>query len=332
MNHNNRCKINFLNHKLKIMDVSVIIVNYRTAALAKDAIASIIEKTSGLSYEIIMVDSSPDSNSRETLGNIKPGVPYRYIELRDNPGFGAANNEGFRYADGKYIFCLNPDTLLINNAIKKLYDFMETHTRCGACGGNLYHPDMRPAHSYRRILPGILWELSEGMKRHPEHLLFGRNSKFNHTNHPKRVGYITGADLMLRAQVLKEIGTFSPDFFMYFEETDLCCRIRKAGYDVVSVPTAKIIHFEGMSTKGEDIKRGKFKYYADSRVEYYKRNVALKRAARAYKIYLKNLRKDAKKLGEIGKNAKYQYQCAIKALDRFPELKKVLISGGMQKL
>lgn len=303
------------------MDVSIIIVNYHTESLIKDAVDSIIEKTAGLTYEIIVADSAPDDSARKVLSGLTPGVPYRYVELSENEGFGSANNEGFKYAKGKYLFCLNPDTLLVNNAVKILFDFMEAHPRCGACGGNLYHADMRPAHSFRRILPGILWEISEGMKRLPEHILFGRNSKFNHSGRPKKVGYITGADLMLRGDVIKKIGAFAPEFFMYFEETDLCCRIRKSGYDIYSVPAAKIIHLEGQSMTGEEVSTKKFKYYADSRVEYYRRNATLKGAVKAYKIYLKHLRKAAKRSGEIGKNSRNHYQCALKALDRYAELK-----------
>ena len=303
------------------MDVSIIIVNYHTEGLIKNAIDSVIEKTGGVTYEIIVVDSAPDDSARNVLGAIKPGVPYRYLELAENRGFGAANNEGFRYATGKYLFCLNPDTLLVNNAVKILFDFMETHARCGACGGNLFHADMRPTHSFRRILPGTLWEISEGMNRLPEHLLFGRNSKFNHSGRPKKVGYITGADLMLRRDVVKETGGFAPEFFMYFEETDLCSRIRKSGYDIFSVPAAEIIHLEGQSMTTEEVNTKKFKYYADSRVEYYKRNATLKEAAKAYKIYLKNLRKSAKNTDEIGKIAQVHYQCALNALDRYAELK-----------
>lgn len=302
------------------MDVSIIIVNYHTEDLIKDAIDSILEKTRDVSCEIIVVDSAPDDHARKILGGLDPRMPYRYLELEENIGFGRANNEGFRYATGKYLFCLNPDTLLVNNAVKILYDFMESHPRCGACGGNLFHDDMRPTHPFRRILPGILWELSDGMKRFPEHVLFGRNSKFNHSGRPKKVGYITGADLMLRAALIKEIGAFAPEFFMYFEETDLCCRIRKAGYDIFSVPDAKIIHLEGKSMSGEEVNTRKFRYYADSRVEYYKRNVPLRKAVRAFRIFLRNLRKEAERDDGIGEIARCHYQCALEALERYPEL------------
>ena len=240
--------------------------------------------------------------------------------MPENQGFGAANNEGFLQASGKYYFCLNPDTILVNNAVKELFDYMETHPRCGACGGNLYHEDMKRAVSFRRILPGVLWEFSEGCKRFPEHVLYGKNSRFNHTGHPIKVGYITGADLMLRAELIEKIGGFAPEFFMYYEETDLCCRIHKEGYDVVSVPSAKIIHLEGKSMGDEALNPKKYEYYAKSRLEYYRRNVSLSKTVRAYRYHLKNLCKDIDKEGPGGDISRIHYKYTIEALKSYPEL------------
>ncbi len=306
------------------MDVSIIIVNYHTEDLILDAIRSIEERTVGIDCEIIIVDSAPTAESRSMLNLSGGSVPVRYMEMPENRGFGTANNVGFGVAKGKYYFCLNPDTILVNNAVKILFDYMDSHPKCGACGGNLYHEDMSRAISFRRILPGPLWEFSEGMKRHPEHLLFGRNSRFNHTSHPIKVGYITGADLMLRAELIKEIGGFAPEFFMYFEETDLCARIHRAGYDVVSVPQAKIIHLEGKSMGGETVNHNKMKYYAQSRVEYYRRNLSLGKAARAYRFHLRNLRKAASRGGLGGEISRVHLGMTLKALDCYPELKSLL--------
>lgn len=308
------------------MDVSIIIVNYHTEKLICDAVRSISEKTSGVDCEIIIVDSDPVEESRFVLGSIDCGMPVTYVEMPENRGFGMANNEGFRYASGKYLFCLNPDTLLVNNAIKILFDYMESHPQCGACGGNLYHEDMTRAISFRRILPGPFWEFSEGMKRHPEHLLFGRNSKFNHSGRPVKVGYITGADLMLRADLIGGTGGFAPEFFMYFEETDLCARIHKAGYNVISVPDANIIHLEGKSMGNAAVNHNKLRYYAQSRVAYYKRNLPLRKAAAAYRIHLRNLRKWAKREGLGGEEARVHLSYTLKALDSYPELKRLLPS------
>lgn len=306
------------------MDVSIIIVNYHTEVLIRDALVSIEEKTSGVDCEIIIVDNDPTDTSRALLGSIKCGMPLKYLAMTENKGFGMANNEGFRHASGKYYFCLNPDTLLVNNAIGILFDYIDSHPRCGACGGNLFHEDMSRAISFRRILPGVLWEFSESVKRHPERLLFGRNTRFNHTGHPLKVGYISGADLMLRADLIKGIGGFAPEFFMYFEETDLCARIRRAGFDVVSVPQARIIHLEGKSMGLEEVNHKKLKYYSRSKVEYYRRNLPLEKAAKAYGFHLRALRKRAAGNGGGAESARAQLEHTLWALDTYPELKNLL--------
>lgn len=299
------------------MDVSVIIVNYHTEELILNCIKSVLNKTTNLDFEIIVVDNAPSGNFGNILKSTFDGMtrhPIKYLEMPDNPGFGMANNAGFKLAEGDFLFCLNPDTLLVNNAINILYDYISMHPECGACGGNLYHENMRRALSMRRITPGIFWEISESMKLHPERLRFGRNTRFNHTNHILNVGYITGADLMLKANLTKELGGFSKDFFMYFEETDLCCRIKRSGYKIVSVPQAKIIHLEGKSFIPEKINSTKLKYYEESRAAYYRRNVDKKAAARAHKIYLRFLLKESKKEGLRGEISRIRLGFANKAI------------------
>jgi GT2 family glycosyltransferase len=88
-------------------------------------------------------------------------------------------------------------------------------------------------------------------------ILYGKNIQYNYTIKPLKVGYITGADMMVKCSVLNEVGNFDSDFFMYYEETELSYRISKAGYDIVSIPNAKIIHLEGQSfiIKEERIKK-----------------------------------------------------------------------------
>ena len=125
------------------MNVSIIIVNYNTSNLLKDCLCSIIEKTQFIEYEIIVVDNNSGDDSvamvEQQFTNVK------LIKNNINLGFGKANNIGYTYAKGKYLFLLNTDTLLINNAIKILFDFMEDpkHSSVGSCGGNLYTNNLK---------------------------------------------------------------------------------------------------------------------------------------------------------------------------------------------
>lgn len=228
------------------MDVSIIIVNYKTLPLIVNCINSIIEKSSGISYEVIVVDNNSNDNFNECLkenfGNLVVCVP-----LSENIGFGRANNEGVKIARGRNIFFLNPDTLLINNAIKILSDYLDADSKVGACGGNLYNEEMKPTHSYSMLLPSIAWELNCCLSGYFEKILWGKNAQFNNTKRIRSVGYICGADLMVKQNVLKQVGSFSDKFFMYYEDTELSYRIKKQGFIIVSIPEAKIQHLEGKS-------------------------------------------------------------------------------------
>lgn len=228
------------------MDVSIIIVNYKTLPLITNCIDSIIKRTKGITYEIIVVDNNSNDNFKERLKE-KFEDAVTCVPLNENIGFGRANNEGIKIAKGRNIFFLNPDTLLINNAIKILSDYLDANAKVGACGGNLYDEDMRPTHSYSMLLPSIVWELNLCLSGYLEKMLWGRNFCFNNTNNIRNVAYICGADMMVKQNVLKQTGPFSDKFFMYYEDTELSYRIQKAGFKIVSIPYAKIQHLEGKS-------------------------------------------------------------------------------------
>lgn len=226
------------------IDVSVIIVNYNTSTLVNNCLSSIIKHTKDISYEVIIVD-----NNTERLSEVikASGISLKYIQLHNNLGFGGANNEGFKIAKGRNIFCLNPDTIITNNVIKILSGYLDTHPKVGACGGNLYDEKFHPALSYKRRFPGIFEEIDLLSQRIISTIIYNGNYMFNNSKQNIEVAYINGADLMIRKSIIDQIGGFDTDFFLYYEETELQFRIKKAGFTIVSVPTAKTIHLEGKS-------------------------------------------------------------------------------------
>lgn len=228
-----------------MLDVSVIIVNYNTSVLIRDLLATIEEKTEGITYEIIVVDNNPTESFAIDLKDYQEKIIY--LPLKENVGFGRANNEGLKISKGRNIFFLNPDTLLLNNAIKILSDYLDKNKNVGVCGGNLYDANLNPNHSYMPILPSPLWDINFLLCGLIFRILKGKNIQFNFTSKPLRVGYITGADMMIKRSVIDIVGPFDPDFFMYYEETELSYRIKKSGFESHSIPDAKIIHLEGMS-------------------------------------------------------------------------------------
>jgi GT2 family glycosyltransferase len=229
------------------MDVSIIIVNYNTTQLLIDTIDSVFAKTKGIKYEIIVIDNNSSDNPRNILVE-KYGDKITYLGLSENIGFGRANNEAAKITKGRNLLFLNPDTILLNNAAKILSDYLDDNPRVGCCGGNLIDRDERPIHSFGCFFtPSIFEEINQLFLRLPEKLLYGKNTFFNYTNEPLRVNYITGADLMIRKELFDRLHGFDSDFFMYYEESELEYRIKKAGYKIISVPYARIIHLEGKS-------------------------------------------------------------------------------------
>ena len=251
------------------MDVSVIIVNYHTSKLINDCIASIFKHTEGVEYEVVVVDNNTENLSIEIAS--ADDVRVKLIQLDSNLGFGCANNEGARVAKGRNIFFLNPDTLLLNNAIKILSDYLDHNPKCGGCGGNLYDINKHPVMSFHHKMPGVFWEFDDLLNTVPEKIRHGKNRWFNHTGAPLSVGYIQGADLMMPKDLFDKLGGFSDEFFMYYEETDLCRRIHESGHSLVSVPRAEIIHYESASFTTEDAFERKWKMVYKSRMIYLRR-------------------------------------------------------------
>jgi len=257
-----------MNNSSYSKDVSIIIVNYNTTKLLLQAIDSVFKKSIGFSYEIIIVDNNSADNPEASLRQTYRGKVV-FIRLLENIGFGRANNEGIKIAKGHNIFLLNTDTYLVNNAIFILMDYLNNHPKVGSCGGNLFTTNLEHTYSYHKVPYGIWsYELSEitlGFSRR-----FIRHPFFNTSDKPISVGNVSGANMMLRHDVIKEVGAFDPIFFMYCEESELSWRIKKAGYKNVNVPQAEIVHLCGQSFTINKCRKlmeldGRKKYYIKTR-------------------------------------------------------------------
>lgn len=224
--------------------VSILIVNYNTSHFVANCVSSIYEHTKGVDYEIIVVDNY---YSEEERNKLRGDDRYTLIELEGNLGFGQANNAAAKIAKGEYLFLLNPDTILINDAISILYKYISSHQSVGICGGNLYDVYMQPTHSYHRLYPSIISEMDFAFGQLFRRILYGKNSQFNTTSYPIEVAMITGADLMIRQNIWARLQGFDSKFFMYCEDADLCFRCNHLGYKIVSIPDAHIQHLEGKS-------------------------------------------------------------------------------------
>lgn len=230
------------------MDVTVIIVNYNTKQITQDCINSVFEQTRDVEYEVILVDNDSHDGSKELFSNNKRII---FIESGDNLGFGKANNLGLRYAKGKYIFFLNSDTLLLNNAIYEFWRYSEEHKddMLGGIGCILCDAHRNRCHSYARL---TTWKdalksfLIAPFSSTLAQKAMGKDAE-DESKDSIVVGYVTGADLFVNRNVLDGCGAFDPDFFMYSEEIELQWRFKKHGYTNVVIHTPKIMHLEGKS-------------------------------------------------------------------------------------
>lgn len=228
-----------------MLKVSIVIVNYKTPELVIDAVKSVIDYTSRISYEIIVVDNASNDESKDIIQKSEIAQYVQYIQLTENVGFGRGNNAAIEIAKGEYVFLLNSDAMLQNNAIEILSDYMDLHPHTGACGANLYNPDgtLQPAFTL------FFNSISSYLNRFCGYIFAKASINTNSSNAPMQVCVLFGAALMLRKKVLNEVGYFNPAFFMYAEEEELCYRICKHGYSLMNIPSAKVLHLDGKSSQ-----------------------------------------------------------------------------------
>jgi GT2 family glycosyltransferase len=169
-------------------------------------------------------------------------------------GFGKANNLGFKYATGRYIFLLNSDTLLLNNAIKEFRDAHDRMPNRVAClGCVLKAADGVTENNSYSSFPSLSVTWHGILKLYLRRLK--RTKSFDDGKSPDfRVDYIIGADLFIRREVIEEVGLFDPDFFMYYEESEMQLRYARRGYESRIIRTPSIIHLEGASIGSSDKK------------------------------------------------------------------------------
>lgn len=236
------------------MDVSIIMINYNTLDLTVKALEGLYEYTKGLSFEVIVIDNKSPDNSGEELKRIF-GDKIKLIMAKENLGTSKAFNRARSEATGKYVLWLNTDIIFTENFIYELFVYMENNPDCGICGGNLLDGDYRPCHSYLKdiiSLKTVKRDFSFLFRLKNKIFNLGMNHQYNFLGKPIEVGYITGADMMIRGDIFDKIGGFDEDIFMYAEEVEFTFRVKKnTDYKVVSVPSAKLIHLGGRSVSSD---------------------------------------------------------------------------------
>lgn len=232
------------------MDVSIIIVNYNTKQLLSDCLKTVYEKTQNVDFEVIVVDNASSDGSEEFIRARYPLV--RWINSGENLGFGRANNLGVKYSKGKYLFFLNSDTLLLNNAVLCFFEYAECHKhiKIGAIGGYLLDVEANIISS-GGCFPSPTSELVYPLKR-----LLRIRPKI--TPIDKKIDFVLGADLFVPRNLFMQLDGFDNNIFMYYEETDLQYRMNLVGYERMLIQTSKIVHLEGGSFKKKGLSYKRF--------------------------------------------------------------------------
>jgi GT2 family glycosyltransferase len=260
----------------------VIIVNYKTCGLVIDCLRSLADEIIGLGQVIIVDNGSHDespSRIANTIATENWGDRITLIQLPNNLGFSAGNNIGIRLARKQssppcYYLLLNPDTIVRPGAFKALLQFMSDHPTVGIAGSRLENSDGTPQRSAFRF-PSLLGELEGSIRLGIVSRLLHRSvvaPPVRNRAHP--TDWVAGASMMIRREVMDQIGLLDERYFLYFEEVDYCRNARRAGWQVWYVPTSRVIHFVGQSTgvTGRNGPKRVPQYWFASRQRYFNKN------------------------------------------------------------
>jgi N-acetylglucosaminyl-diphospho-decaprenol L-rhamnosyltransferase len=250
-------------------DLSVIIVNWNVRDLLRRCLHSILANLPACQLEIIVVDNGSTDGSPEMVRTEFPQV--HLLANPDNRGFTGANNQGLAVARGRYVLLLNPDTEVVGDALETLVAFADVHPDVGVVGPQLLNPD-GTVQSSRRRFPTLATALLEStwlQPYAPRRLLARYYVLDRPDDEVQDVDWVTGAALMARREAVEQVGPLDEGFFMYSEELDWCRRFRAAGWRVVYLPTARVIHHEGKSS--EQVLPARHIHFQTSKIRYFRK-------------------------------------------------------------
>jgi len=255
------------------MDLSIVIVSWNVKDLLERCLASIAEcsERAHLQCEIIVVENASTDGSADMIRRRFPDV--RLITSDINLGFVKGNNAGVAHSSGRYLLLLNPDTEVIGDALQTMVSYMEQRPRVGALGPMLLFPDGRVQPSRRRfptlvtafVESTVLQQWSPGNRALRRYYVLDRTD-----TEAQDVDWVIGACLLIRREAWEQAGPLDESFFMYSEELDWCRRLKQAGWRVVYIPDAKVVHHEGQSSI--QVAPARHIYFQSSKVLYFRKH------------------------------------------------------------
>ncbi len=239
-----------------MIDVSIIIVSWNSRRDLEQSLPSIPQGCRTCTAEVLLVDNASGDGTVARALELLPGI--RVIANTENAGFARANNQAMAIAAGRYVCLLNPDTVVHDGAFDTLIAFMDAHPEAWGCGPALLNGDGSPQRTGVRF--PSLWNMTvEAIfldRLLPGTRLFGAHRElYEQWNTQREVDFLQGSCLLVRRKAIDDVGGLDEEFFMYFEETDWCRRIKGAGGKIVLVPGAQVVHFGGGTVGHYDERR-----------------------------------------------------------------------------
>ncbi|HEX3186283.1 MAG TPA: glycosyltransferase family 2 protein [Pyrinomonadaceae bacterium] len=240
-------------------ELSIIIVNWNGGSLLRRCVETIVSAKPPVSYEILVIDNASEDDSLDQLRDSQSIAPLfanqqlRIINNSENRGFGAANNQGFAATTSPFVLLLNLDTEVRPGTIDTLLNMMKSDARIGICGPKILNTDgslqisafFNPPRVWHTLLSQLKLYRLLPPRRRGELLLGG------HWNHDRlrSVPMLGGAAMLARREMIDEVGGFNEQFHMYSEDAEWCWRITKAGWKLIFVPDAVLLHHGATSSK-----------------------------------------------------------------------------------
>jgi len=234
------------------MKVSIVIVNYNVRDLVLKCLSTIIQFTEGVEYEIIVVDNASDDGSAAAIEHDFV-AKYEFVSLIKNDtnlGFSKANNQGLANARGQYVLFMNPDMEFMENSLKLLVDYAEGEERLGALGCQLRYPDNIRQPNVKRF-PTLVSQIFVLLKVHhflsfipPVKQYLGKDFDYRAG---AEVDQIMGAFVFMSREVMKGIGGWNEDYYLSWEDVELCRTLKEKGWRVLYSPVTEVIHYESKS-------------------------------------------------------------------------------------
>lgn len=231
------------------MDLSIIIINWNSVGFLRKCLKSVYENTSGVSFEVVVLDNASYDGCAEVLAGEFSSV--RFIQSDVNLGFAAGNNVAVQHASGKALLFLNSDTEVIGSAITEMFHCLQRLPDGGVLGPKLLNSDGTIQDTCLQAFPTIANELVDSRylrRRFPTWSVWGNHVLFEEYHSPVRVQGIVGACMLIWRDLFDAVGGFDTTYFMYAEDMDLCYRLQRLGKSNYYIGTAVVTHHGGQSS------------------------------------------------------------------------------------